>query len=237
MKIQIAHLYPEKLNLYGDRGNIASMVYRLKNRGIECEVKEYNIDDNIDFENIDIIYLGGGTDKDQAQVRETLLKRQVDFKAYVENGGAVLAVCGSYEMLGKYCEQNGKKEPCLDILNMYTVYGNNRQIGNIVLKNDMLDYEIVGFENHSGAVYSNIETPLGKVINGFGNDGKSGVEGAIYKNVVATYIHGPLLPKNPKLCDFILSKAIERKYGNYELPPLDDTIENDAHNYAVKTFS
>lgn len=237
MEIKIAHLYPEKLNLYGDRGNITSMVYRLKSRGIECEVKEYDIDENIDFENIDIIYLGGGTDKDQAQVREILLKRQIDFKAYVENGGTVLAVCGSYEMLGKYCQQNGKKELCLDILDMYTIYADNRQIGNIVLKNDELDYEIAGFENHGGVVCSNVDTPLGKVIKGFGNDGKSGVEGAIYKNVVATYLHGPLLPKNPKLCDFILLKAIEQKYGKYELAPLDDTLENAAHDYAVKTFS
>ena len=140
-------------------------------------------------------------------------------------------------MLGKYLEQNGQKEPCLDILDMYTVYSDNRQIGNIVLKNHELGYEIVGFENHSGVVYSNVEIPLGKVINGFGNDGKSGMEGAVYKNVVATYLHGPLLPKNPKLCDFILLKAIEQKYGKCSLSSLDDTLENAAHDYSVKTFS
>ena len=237
MKIQIAHLYPEKLNLYGDRGNIVSMVYRLEKRNIACVVNEYDNCEDIDFENTDIIYLGGGTDKDHAFVRQDLLKRQAEFKNYVENGGCVLAVCQSYELLGKYCEQDEKKEPCLDILDLYTVYSENRKIGNVVLKNDILGYEIVGFENHGGVVCSNVSTPLGKVIKGFGNDGKSGFEGAIYKNVVATYLHGPLLPKNPLLCDYILLKAIEHKYGKYELSGLDDSIENAAHDYAVKTFS
>ena len=237
MKIQIAHLYPQKLNLYGDRGNIVSMKYRLENRGIECEVKEYDRCADIDFESADIIYLGGGTDKDQTQVREDLLKVKDKFKNFAENGGTVLAVCGGFETLGKFIEADGKKEPCLEVLDLYTKYEKERKIGNVVLKNDDLDYEVAGFENHSGVVFSNEKNSLGKVIKGFGNDGNSGVEGAIYKNVVATYLHGPILPKNPKLCDFILLKAIEHKYGKYELAPLDDTIEDAAHNYAVKTFS
>lgn len=237
MKIQIAHLYPEKLNLYGDRGNIASLVYRLEKRGIECSVKEYDLADDIDFENIDIIYLGGGTDKDQAIVRQTLMNKKEEFKNYVEKGGCVLAVCQSFEMLGKYLEQDGKKEPCLDILDIYTLYAKDRKIGNIVLKNEELGFDIAGFENHGGRVFSNQCAPLGKVVKGFGNNGESGTEGVIYKNVIATYLHGPLLPKNPQLCDYILLKAIEHKYGEYSLSALDDTIENAAHDYAVKTFS
>ncbi len=237
MKIQIAHLYPEILNLYGDRGNIASMVYRLTKRGIDCDVREYDLSDPIDFENTDIIFIGGGTDKDQLTVCNTLLKYKDDFKAYVENGGTLLAVCGGFELLGKYYVSDGKKVSALDILDMYTEYDKERHIGNIVIKSDIIDCEIVGFENHSGAVKAEGLTPLGKVISGFGNDGTSGFEGAVYKNVIGTYIHGPLLPKNPVLTDYILSKALEHKYGKCHLEKLDDTIENDAHDYAVKRFS
>lgn len=237
MKIQIAHLYPEILNLYGDRGNIASMVYRLTKRGIECEVIEYAIGDDIDFENTDIIFIGGGTDKDQSKICAELLKYKDGFKKYTDDGGVVLAVCGGFEILGKYYDIDGEKIPCLDILDMYTIHGTERHIGNIVIKSDIIDCEIVGFENHSGVIRGEGITPLGKVVSGFGNDGVSGCEGAIFKNVVATYLHGPLLPKNPVLTDYILSKALERKYGTGILEPLDDTVENMAHDYAVKRFS
>lgn len=236
MKIQIAHLYPEILNLYGDRGNIASMVYRLAKRGIECEVIEYDIGDDIDFENTDIIYIGGGTDKDHNAVCEELLRYKEEFKEYVDKGGVMLSVCGGFEILGKYYVADGEKIQCLDILDMYTVYGNERHIGNIVIKSDLTGGEIVGFENHSGVIKGEGINPLGKVVSGFGNDGL-GYEGAIFKNVVATYLHGPLLPKNPVLTDYILSKALKRKYGTCTLEPLDDTVENMAHDYAVKRFS
>lgn len=236
MKIQIAHLYPEILNLYGDRGNIASMVYRLTKRGIDCEVREYDIGDDIDFENTDIIFIGGGTDKDQSAVCAELLKYKDGFKEYADNGGVVLAVCGGFEILGKYYAKDGEEIPCLGILDMYTVQGTERHIGNIVIKSDVTGGEIVGFENHSGVIKGEGIPPLGKVVSGFGNDG-AGYEGAVYKNVVATYLHGPLLPKNPVLTDYILSKALEKKYGTGTLEPLDDTVENMAHDYAVKRFS
>lgn len=237
MKIQIAHLYPELLNLYGDRGNIASLCYRLQKRGIECRVREYAPADEIDFENTDIFYIGGGTDKDQRTVCEILVKYKDKFRSYVENGGTLLAVCGGFELMGKYYMSDGEKVPALDILDMYTENDSERHIGNVVIKSDIIGTEIVGFENHSGIVHINGAEPLGKIVAGFGNDGKSGLEGAVHKNLVASYLHGPLLPKNPKLCDCILLKAIEHKYGKYELAPMDDTLENAAHEYAVKRFS
>lgn len=237
MKIQIAHLYPELLSLYGDRGNIASLSYRLKKRGIECEITEYGISDNIDFENTDIIYLGGGTDKDRYTVLTELLKYKDEIKKYVEDGKSLLAVCSGFELLGKYYKTQKESYEALGILDIACEYDKKRHIGNVVLWSDILNTEIVGFENHNAKIdIGNLE-PLGKVITGFGNDGVSGVEGAIYKNVVATFLHGPILPKNPVLCDYIIANALERKYGNAELSPIDDTLELKAHDYIVKRFS
>ncbi len=237
MEINIAHLYPENLNLYGDKGNIASLAYRLQKRGINCRVTEYSPEDTIDFDNTDIIFIGGGTDKDQKLVCTALLKQKDSFKAYVERGGVVLAVCGGYELMGKYFESEDGKIPALDILDIYTLHDTQRHIGNIVLECELIGDSIVGFENHSGRVIAGAVTPLGKVVSGFGNDGKSGFEGALYKNVIASYLHGALLPKNPKLTDYILLKALENKYGKSVLAPLDDAVEIAAHDYAVRRFS
>jgi len=237
MKIQIAHLYSEFLNLYGDRGNIASLTHRLLKRGIECELTQYDLDDKIDFENTDIVYLGGGTDKDQITVLSKLLEYKDEFKNYIENGGVALCVCGGFELLGKYLMIGNEKKDALDILDIYTIQDKERHIGNIVIHSDIIDDKIVGFENHSSLICLNGYDCLGKVEKGFGNDGKSRLEGLVYKNLIATSMHGPLLPKNPKLCDHILSLAIKRRFGEFNLCPLDDTLENNAHDYAVKRFS
>lgn len=234
MKIKILHLFPDLLNLYGDKGNIECMRKRLEWRGIEAEVVSHTSDDNGDFSDVDIVFIGGGSDREQKIVGKKLLKHKDEIKKYVENNGVLVAVCGGYQLLGKYYKTADETIEGLDILDIVTEQGKNRLIGNIVLKSDITGDEIVGFENHGGRTYIGNHTPLGKVVTGFGNDEKSGCEGVVYKNVVATYLHGPLLPKNPKLCDYILTNALKKKYPEFEgLAPLNDELENKANRYMV----
>lgn len=236
MKLHIAHLYPSLLNLYGDRGNIASLTKRLLWRGIDCEVKEYEMKDQIDFENIDIVFLGGGSDREQLLVCKKLSETKRDFSTYVENGGVTVAICGGYQLLGHYYKLENELIDGLSILDIFTETGKGRLIGNVVIQTDFLDRPIVGFENHGGRTMINGHKPLGSVLSGFGNNGKDGFEGVIYKNTIGTYLHGPLLPKNPHLCDWILKKAIEKKDQSYELSKLDDTIEFAANEYIAQRF-
>ncbi len=234
MKIKILHLFPDLLNLYGDKGNIECMRKRLMWRGIETEVVSYTSDGGGDLSNADIVFIGGGSDREQKIVCDKLLKHKDAIKEYVENDGVLVAVCGGYQLLGKYYKMADETIEGLDILDIYTEQGKDRLIGNIVLKSDITGNEIVGFENHGGRTYIGNHTPLGEVVTGRGNDEKSGYEGVVYKNVVATYLHGPLLPKNPKLCDYILTNALKKKYPEFEgLSPLDDELENKANQYMV----
>lgn len=239
MKITIGHLFPDLLNLYGDRGNIQCLLQRLRWRGIDAEVKTFSIDDKIDFSTLDIVLLGGGSDREQMLVCNRLKEIKAEFKAYVEDMGVVIAICGGYQLLGKYYETDEGKIDGLDIVDMYTVQEKGRLINNIFIKSDLLEMPIVGFENHGGRTYINDNKPLGKVVFGKGNNGKSGYEGVVYKNVIGTYLHGPLLPKNPQLCDYLLTKALERKYGTDKavLTPLDDIEEKEANKYIVDRYS
>ena len=239
MKLQIAHLYPDLLNLYGDRGNIQCMVMRCRWRGIEAEVTEYRLNDTVDFGKTDIVLLGGGSDREQQIVCTRLQDIREEFHSYVEDGGTVLAVCGGYQLLGHYYHAGGEKMEGLSLVDLYTEQGSPRLISNIVLQNkedEIFPYEIVGFENHGGRTYIGSSRPFGRVLYGFGNNGSDGHEGVLYKNVIGTYLHGPLLPKNPHVCDFLLSKALLRKYGQCELVPLDDKIERTANRYIVQRF-
>ncbi|MBR2476569.1 MAG: glutamine amidotransferase [Clostridia bacterium] len=234
MKITIAHLYPDMLNLYGDSGNILTLKYRLNARGIEADVISYNIDDDIDFSSADIILIGGGGEREQLTVCNRLREMKDKLIAYAEDGGVILAVCGGFEVLGSsYTTPDGTVEG-VGLLDITTRYVKDKIIGNAVIESELFG-TVVGFENHSGIVDIGAHSPLGKVISGNGADGK-GSEGVIYKNVIATYLHGPVLPKNPRLADYIISKAMERRYGKTELTPLDDTIEMAAHDYAVGRF-
>ena len=231
--IHILHMFPDLLNLYGDKGNIECMRKRLMWRGIDVKVSSCTYDQQqIKLDDVDIIFLGGGSDREQKIVCSALLRYKEQLKAYVENGGVLVAVCGGYQLLGKYYALPEEKIEGLDILDIYTEHGSPRLIGNIVLKSDEIDGDIIGFENHGGRTYIGSHTPLGKVVKGFGNTGESGAEGVRYKNVVATYLHGPLLPKNPKLCDMILNNALKKKYSDFtSLPALDDEMENKANAY------
>lgn len=237
MKLTIGHLYPDLLNLYGDRGNIQCLLQRCRWRGIDAQVHAFKITDKIDFSQLDVILLGGGSDREQALVCGELLRVKQDFISYAEDGGAVLAVCGGYQLLGNYYQTDSGKIEGLGLVDLHTCQQPGRLIGNIVIKSSLFDMPIVGFENHGGrTVLGDGVQPLGQVLSGYGNDGKSGYEGIVYKNVIGTYLHGPLLPKNPQVCDWLLSRALERRYGTSELCPLDDEQENAANEYIVRRF-
>lgn len=233
MKITIAHLYPELLNLYGDRGNVMVLKNRLEWRGIECEVLEVERHDAVNFSEYDVVFLGGGSDREQEIVGQTLMKMRDEFQRYVDSDGVVVAICGGYQLLGNYYQMGDARVDGLGILDMHTERGNRRMIGNIAVQPDFLERPIVGFENHGGATHLNGLPPLGKVVFGFGNNGDDGGEGVRFRNVFGTYLHGPLLPKNPHLCDYILEMAIRRKDSEFELQPLDDELEWAANDFAV----
>ncbi len=238
MKIKILHLFPDLLNLYGDKGNIECMRKRLVWRGIDAEVITHTcLDKKLDLSDIDIVFIGGGSDREQKIVCDKLLAYKNELKDYVENNGTLVAVCGGYQLLGKYYKLQDKTIEGLGILDIFTEQGKKRLIGNIVLESELIDDKIVGFENHGGRTYIGRHTPLGKVVYGYGNDEKTGYEGVVYKNVVATYLHGPLLPKNPALCDYILTNAVRRKKSGFiALEPLEDALEKTANEYIVNRF-
>ena len=238
MKITIGHLYPDLLNLYGDRGNIQCFRKRLEWRGIEAEVIPFLSGDEIDFSRLDIVLLGGGSDREQELVCGYLKNIRDDFKKYVEEGGVVLAVCGGYQLLGKYYKTRTETIEGLASLDITTEWEPERLVKNIILNSPLFDMPVVGFENHGGRTYIGDHTPLGKVFFGYGNTGKSGYEGVVYKNVIATYLHGPLLPKNPQVCDYLLERALKRKYGeDVRLEPLPDELERSANSYIADRYS
>lgn len=238
MKLTIGHLYPDLLNLYGDRGNIQCFRKRLEWRGMEAEVIPFLSGDKIDFSKLDIILLGGSSDREQELVCGYLQEIKDNFKKYVEDGGVVLAVCGGYQLLGKYYKTKDKVIEGIGVLDIKTEWEPERLIRNIVLHSPLFDTPVVGFENHGGRTYIGDHTPFGKVFYGLGNTGKSGYEGVVYKNVIATYLHGPLLPKNPHVCDYLLERALQKKYGEeVTLTALSDELEQKANTYIADRYS
>lgn len=234
MEIKIAHLYPDVLSLYGDRGDVMCMVRRLKWRGIDVSVRKLPIGSSESLSGCDLVFIGGGQDFEQEVLLEDLHRgRDREIKAAVEDGVTFLTICGGYQMLGSYYEtHDGLRCDFIGALDLYTVGTAKRMIGNYKFKcaPSLGGFEVVGFENHSGktCLGSGVE-PLGTVLRGFGNNGEDGTEGAHYKNVFGSYCHGPMLPKNPEFCDLLLATALERKYGRVSLSPLDDTLEHQAH--------
>lgn len=237
MRLTIGHFYPELLNLYGDRGNVICMEQRLKWRGIEVEVVEFDLHDEIDFSKLDIVLLGGGSDREQLLVCDRLRATREAFGDYVEQGGVVLAICGGYQLLGNSYKMGEETIQGLGILDITTERGETRLIGNVVLQSPQFPLPIVGFENHGGRTFTGDYKPLGKVLCGSGNNGQDKTEGVLYKNVVGTYLHGPLLPKNPHLCDHLLQTALSRRYGEVQLVQLDDREELAANHAIVKRFT
>ena len=171
MKLTIGHLYPDLLNLYGDRGNIQCMMKRCQWRGIDAETIEFTLEDKIDFTKLDIVLLGGGSDREQMLVCDRLRTIQKDFHDYVEDGGSVIAVCGGYQLLGHYYDTDEGRIEGLSLVDLYTEQGSPRLIDNIVLQNDAFEHPIVGFENHGGRTYIGENRPFGRVLYGHGNNG------------------------------------------------------------------
>ena len=236
MKLVIGHLYPDLLNLYGDRGNIQCLKKRCEWRGIEAQVRSFTQDDAVSFKDLDIVLLGGGSDREQMIVCRMLGKIRDEFHAYVEDGGTVIAVCGGYQLLGHYYDTDDGRIEGLSLVDLYTEQGSPRLISNIILKSSLFDRPVVGFENHGGRTFIGDNTPFGTVLFGHGNNGKDGAEGVLYKNVIGTYLHGPLLPKNPQVCDRLISTALERRFGKGELEALPDQEEKEANEYICSRF-
>lgn len=238
MKLNICHLYPDVLNLYGDTGNILCLKKRLEWRGIEVEITKLPIGASADFTQFDLFFIGGGQDFEQEVLLSDLHNgKSNEILAAVEDEKVFLCICGGYQMMGQYyLTHTGEQYDFIGALDMHTVGSDVRTIGNYMFKCTDLSgaSTVVGFENHSGKTYlgKNV-SPLGTILNGFGNNGEDLTEGARYKNVFGAYCHGPMLPKNPEFADFILQTALSRRYPDAELPPLDDGLEISAHDYMV----
>lgn len=238
MIIRIAHLYPDMLNLYGDRGNIIALTQRLKARCIDVQVDQITMGKSFNADDYDILFIGGGQDFEQDVLLDDLKRgKDVQISKAINNGAAMLAICGGYQMLGKYYKTyDGKMLDYIGAIDFYTEGREERMIGNYAFKTKE-GIEVVGFENHSGRTYlgDGVE-PLGKVIKGYGNNGEDSTEGVRYNNTFGTYSHGPILPKNPQLADLLISKAIENRYGKCELEPLDDSLEEKARAQVMKLY-
>lgn len=233
MEITVAYIFPDLLNLYGDRGNIITLKKRLEDRNITVNIKEYTATSEIDFDEIDILYIGGGSERSVRLALKRLSEIKDRLKDYAEKGKVILACASGYEMLGNYIENEEEKTECLGILDIHTKTLKKKFIGDIIIQSSHLGCDIAGFENHSAKITNTSHTPLGSITKS--SSKRQGDEGVIYKNVIGTHIYGPVLPKNPVLADYIISKALENKYGEYEICALDDTIEMNAHNF-VKTI-
>ncbi|NHM26033.1 glutamine amidotransferase [Desulfofundulus sp. TPOSR] len=235
--LKVCHLYPDLLNLYGDRGNVMAYVRRCQWRGMEVEVYRINLGDPVDFQEMDFLFLGGGSDREQNLMARDLEKRRELLQAAVEDGLVVLAICGGYQLLGRYYRTlEGQVIPGLGLLDFYTEAGRKRMIGNVAVELEIEGepVRVTGFENHAGRTFLGQISPLGRVLVGYGNNGEDGTEGARYKNVFCSYLHGPLLPKNPRLVDYLISLALKRRGLPAELAPLDDRLERAAAEIMLK---
>jgi CobQ-like glutamine amidotransferase family enzyme len=234
MKLIVGHLYPEYLNIYADRGNIAVLERRAAWRGIELDYHTIGLRDRVDPAEHDLYYVGGGQDREQALIAPDLAAKGPALEEAVAGGAAFLAVCGGYQLLGRfYRDRSGAELPGIGLLPHQTVAGERRMIGDVLLECELDPGEartLAGFENHAGRTYLDEGgEPLGRVVAGFGNNGEDGFEGCRVAGVVGTYLHGPLLPRNPWLADWLIARALARRLGEVvELEPLPDGLEASA---------
>jgi CobQ-like glutamine amidotransferase family enzyme len=240
VRIRIGHLYPDYLNIYADRGNIAVLRRRAAERGHELVVKAIGIGDPLPAGDHDLLYVGGGQDREQAAIARDLAGRREQIAEAVDRGAALLAVCGGYQLLGRgYRGRDGSFMPGAGLFPHETVAGETRMIGDVLLECELEPGHarpLAGFENHAGrTLLDQSAQPLGRVVHGFGNDGESGFEGCRVGRALGTYLHGPLLPRNPWLADWLLAQALAHATGDAprELAPLPDELEAEAFRVAA----
>ena len=240
MRIRVGHLYPEYLNIYADRGNIAVLTRRAALRGHELAISAIGIGDELAPGAYDLLYVGGGQDREQALIAPDIAARADVLLQAQARGVAMLAVCGGYQLLGRgYRGRDGSLMPGAGLFAHETVAGETRMIGDVLLETELEPGRrraIAGFENHAGRTFLDPGAePLGRVVHGFGNDGASGYEGCRLGRVIGTYLHGPLLPRNPWLADWLLAQALAHATGSDppELAPLADELESEAFRVAA----
>jgi len=240
VKIVVGHLYPDYLNIYADRGNIAVLARRAAWRGHELEVRPVSVNEAVRPGEHDLLYVGGGQDREQALVAQDLAAKAQGVIDAVTEGAALLAVCGGYQLLGRsYRDVHGEDLPGIGLLPLDTVAGETRMIGDVLLECELepgASRTLAGFENHAGRTrLDRGAQPLGRVVAGFGNDGESGWEGCRVGRAVGTYLHGPLLPRNPWFADWLLAQALAHRLGEPpELEPLPDELEHEAHAVSAR---
>jgi lipid II isoglutaminyl synthase (glutamine-hydrolysing) len=240
LKVVVGHLYPDHLNIYADRGNMAVLRRRAAWRGVGFEWHGIGPGDALDPEAYDLVYVGGGQDREQALVAPDLASRREALESALAGGAAILAVCGGYQLLGRfYRDRSGAELPGAGIFDHHTVAGERRMIGDVLLDCELepgVRRPLAGFENHAGrTILGPAAQPLGRVVAGFGNDGESGYEGCRRGRALGTYLHGPLLPRNPWLADWLLAQALARRAGDPpELEPLPDDFESAAQRVAAE---
>jgi hypothetical protein len=241
VRIRVGHLYPEYLNIYADRGNIAVLARRAGLRGHELVVEPVGIGDPLHPDAHDLLYIGGGQDREQTLIAPDLASRADAIREAVARGTAVLAVCGGYQLLGRgYRGRDGSLMPGAGLFAHETVAGATRMIGDVLLECELEPGErrpLAGFENHAGRTLLDPGAePLGRVVHGFGNDGESGFEGCRVGRALGTYLHGPLLPRNPWLADWIIEQALGHASGGDppRLTPLPDELESEAFRIAAE---
>ncbi|HEY7198503.1 MAG TPA: hypothetical protein VH306_15100 [Gaiellaceae bacterium] len=239
MRLAVGHLYPDHLNIYADRGNMAVLARRAAWRGIDLEVRGIGPGDPLDPDAFDLLYVGGGQDREQALVAPDLAGRAEALEQALAGGAALLAVCGGYQLLGRsYRDRAGVELPGAGIFDHHTIAGDRRMIGDVLLECQLGPEArpLAGFENHAGrTILGPTAEPLGRVVAGFGNDGESGYEGCRRGRALGTYLHGPLLPRNPWLADWLLAQALARREGEPpELEPLGDELEAAAQTVSAE---
>jgi lipid II isoglutaminyl synthase (glutamine-hydrolysing) len=239
MRIVVGHLFPDYLNIYADRGNMAVLAQRAAWRGHELEVRALGPGDGVRPGEHDLYYVGGGQDREQELIAPALAAMGPGLQEAIQGGAAALAVCGGYQLLGRfYRDRSGDELLGAGVLPLHTIAGERRMIGDVLLECELEPGEhrtLAGFENHAGrTVLDAGAEPLGRVLAGFGNDGESGYEGCRAGRVLGTYLHGPLLPRNPWLADWLLAQALAHRTGEApELEPLGDELEAEAHAVAA----
>lgn len=241
MELKILWMYHDLMDLYGDKGNIETLRYRASKRGINVVVDTCTLQEKRNIEDYDIFFLGGGADKEQTLIYKDLLARKESILKAKESGTAFLLICGGYQLFGQYyLDQDGQKIDGLGIYDYYTESSDrdHRCIGNIVVEANIHDkkFTVVGFENHGGQTKA-VSNPFGKVLVGHGNTYKGKYEGYMDAQTIATYMHGPLLPKNPAIADEVILRGLNRRYAVEQLEQLQDTLENAAHDAMLKRLN